>query len=102
MDLPKLLNTIRDPAVFSACVLIAIYLNRNYTKKESHDSLKKSVDSLRTQMKSEIDEIHKDYVSKEKLSDVMKPVTDQLDNIGREIGEIKTFMMEVFKKYGGN
>jgi hypothetical protein len=42
--------------------------------------------------------MQKEYVSKEKLADVLKPFSDQLSGIGREIGEIKKFIMEVLKK----
>ena len=91
MELITLLKEVRDPAVFLFCVAIVFYLNRNYVSKETY---RENFDSL----KKELEAIRDDYVSKEKLADVLRPVEDQLKSIGREIGEIKKFIVDVIKK----
>lgn len=87
IELSGLLGSARDPGLVLVCVGIVLYLNRDYVKKTEHDELK-----------GRLDEMQKEYVSKEKLADVLKPFSDQLSGIGREIGEIKKFIMEVLKK----
>ena len=91
MELITILKEVRDPAVFLFCVAIVFYLNRNYVSKEIY---RENFEALR----KEIEAIRDDYVSKEKLTDVLKPVEDHLKSIGREIGELKKFIVEVLKK----
>lgn len=91
MEIISSLRDVRDPAVFLFCVAIVFYLNRNYVSNETH---RENIHSL----KKELEAIRDDYVSKEKLADVLKPVEDQLKTIGREIGEIKRFIVDVIKK----
>lgn len=116
MDVLSLLNSIRDPAIFLAVALLVIYLNRNYLTKESahvyrsaleerlkefeksSSELEKShllvnAETRLCKIENDIQNIRSEYVSKEKLSDVLKPIHDSLSSI-----------KEMLEKYvqGGN
>lgn len=81
------LGGIKDPALLACGLVVALYLNRDYVKKSEHDKLADQVEKMQNE-----------YVSKEKLTDVLKPFSDQISIIGREIGEIKKIVLEAWKK----
>lgn len=87
MEILGVLRDVRDPAVFLFCVAMVFYLNKNYVSKEQFNAFK-----------NDFDKMQDDYVSKEKLSDVLKPVEDHLKSIGRELGEIKKFIVDRLTK----
>lgn len=76
MDLSTILNSIRDPAVFLFCVAGVFHIHKETI----------------AELKSQVKDVQSDYVSKEKLTDVVSPMTDQLKKITIELHEINTLI----------
>jgi len=104
MDIVGILNSIRDPAIFAAVASLVIYIIRNYLTKEAAHTYRKALESTLESIKEHTSEIERrqlsldaerrisklendvqsiksEYVSKEKLSDVLKPIHDSLSSI---------------------
>lgn len=64
--------------MFLFCVAGVFYLNRNYVQKAAFK-----------EVQDHLEKVKEGYVSKEKLGDVLSPISEQLKTIGGELRDIK-------------
>lgn len=91
MDIPAILNTIRDPVLTIIVASIMLYIVQGYVKKSDFEEHTKKTEE-------KFAEIHEKFVSKEKLGDVMRPMADSLLSMKDDISEIKKFLLEAIKR----